>query len=479
MQTTLQKIRFTFFATLLTAAVVLPYANPPADEKQPTIEELQREIQRLKITVEVKQQRIDLLERELEQFRIPQQKERERKIVREIQQEVERLRGLPAKTDVEMAPLTEEKIMELMERELAGQYTDEQFRGWEMSLKHLGMLPRKMKVREFFKALYVEQAAGLYDDETKSLYVSDKFDISKSFSKMILAHEICHALQDQNFNLTSSPIKRIDNDDDRAMAALSVIEGDATLLMVEYFGDNPSWNMLLELPGMLMMDQSTLNSAPNFMVQSLLFPYMQGMQFVQYDVNPLWPRQRKNRLLNSLHESYPRSTEQIIHPWKYFGRSPDEPTEIDLSGLLEGDLLPESNRYESVAGEFGIKTMLMGKLKGDVIDTASGGWDGDRFVFGGDIDGDYALAWLSVWDTRQDAREFAEALIDYFVEQRPDLEGHTADDKTAARLADEQGVIDISTHGQAVVCVHAKDEKRIDPLVERLTAIASETEITP
>jgi len=44
---------------------------------------------------------------------------------------------------------------------------------------------------------------------------------------MLLAHELTHALQDQNFNLEAS-LDKVKNDDDRALALKSVAEGDAT-----------------------------------------------------------------------------------------------------------------------------------------------------------------------------------------------------------------------------------------------------------
>jgi predicted metalloendopeptidase len=43
--------------------------------------------------------------------------------------------------------------------------------------------------------LYAEQVGGLYDDRTGRLYVTDLFPPDSRVGRMILAHEICHALR--------------------------------------------------------------------------------------------------------------------------------------------------------------------------------------------------------------------------------------------------------------------------------------------
>jgi len=467
-------------------AGVFGFARPaPAQE---TVDDPKAEIERLQIIVEVKQQRIEQLERELARYRQGEKAESNRRTVAELVRTMERLRGLRAKQPVEMTPLTPAVLQDLIDREFRKQYTDEQFQGWRNTLVHLGMIPAEMDLRAFLYELYEEQVGGLYDDETKKLYVSDKLDLGNSIGRIVLAHEITHALQDQHFNLTSSPV-RLKSNDDRVLAAMSVVEGDATLAMSEYLAENMSWRILLDIPGMLALDQEKLAEAPRFISQSLLFPYMQGMTFITEAMKAMVSDvldserisdldgdadQMLNRLRNRLLKDFPESSEQILHPRKYLERRRDRPTEIALDAVTSAGLIPAANRIDNVAGEFGVKILLEGQLSGRQAARAAAGWDGDRIAFGGDPNGDYAMAWLSLWDTAEDAREAAEALAVYFRAQRPGLEKKAVEAGEADWYADARGHVAIAVQGRSVAVAHAAAQERARQILDALRAVEVE-----
>jgi len=449
---------------LLVALLVAVAGSVHAQTSTPA--QLQAEIENLRIQLDVKQQRIEMLERELSHLRAPLEVGRERKIIDEIALEVSRIRGLRPKAPIEFSTLTPEVLNRLLDEEIKGKRATE-FQGYTTLLKHLGLIPRDMDLEKSLRALLSEQVAGAYDDKTKKLYISDKFDLNSSIARIILAHEICHALQDQHFNLTSSPL-HMENNDDRAMATLAVVEGDAMLLLAEYAREKASWKMLLELPRLLMMDQSQLGSAPPFIYRSLLFPYLQGQSFVMQSLYEGTPAMR-NQVLRKM----PRSTEQILHSEKYFGPDFDEPTEIALDELTSHGLIPAEGVFNNVAGEFGIQCVLSERLSTSDASSAAAGWDGDRVVFGGRLDGAYALAWLSVWDSESDAREFADALKRHFTAQRPGLnqESDRASPGGDITLTDSRGVIHIARKGERVACVHANDVERASRVLKVLLAM--------
>jgi hypothetical protein len=425
----------------------------------------QAELERLKITIVVKQERIEQLEREVARLRRLVNVDRDRKIVADITREVERLRGLRAKQPIEVAPLTHQVVERIMGREINDRYSSQQFRGYELFLQHMGLIPATMNLDRFFRDLLSEQAAGLYDDDTKKLYVSDQFDLESNIAKMILAHEICHALQDQNFNLTSSPL-HLKTNDDRETAADCVIEGDAMILMVQFGAGQGIWKTLLELPGLLMMDQKVVSSAPRFFYRMLLFPYLQGNVFVTRCMEE-WGPSGRNRVLRR----FPSSTKQILHPDKYIGPDVEEPIEVSLDDVTSAGLIPAENRFGNVVGEFGLQCILGDRLSGREADEAAAGWRGDRFAFGGRLDGDYALAWLSLWESDQDAREFAGALQRYFKLQRPELAEQTDTTSGTVWLSDKQGSIAIVRKGDGVACVHANDQPHASRLLDALLAV--------
>src|SRR5690606_29869422 len=152
--------------------------------------------------------------------------------------------------------------------------------------------------------------------------------------RLVLAHEITHALQDQNFELLELGVEDHENGD-RQLALMAIIEGDATLLMSEYMIEHASpFGLLSELPSLLTMSQEELDRAPVAIRESLMFPYLRGVQFFMDlagrvpadddDAEPfavaLQPGWRSRVFLNP-----PISTEQIMHPEKYLRGEAPEP----------------------------------------------------------------------------------------------------------------------------------------------------------
>src|SRR5262249_19577542 len=110
--------------------------------------------------------------------------------------------------------------------------------------------------------------------------------------------------------------------------------------------------------------------------------------------------------IDEAYRNPPLSTEQILHPEKYASK-PDLPTVIDLGQLKPGEGWKEVGR--NVLGEMQLLVMLR-KFGGKAV---AAGWDGDRYaVFEGPRKR-LGLAWLSTWDSEDDAREFAQAYVRY------------------------------------------------------------------
>ena len=69
----------------------------------------------------------------------------------------------------------------------------------ELVLKKFGLIPRDSSLQGSLLALYTESVAGYYDPKTKTVYLLDWLDPESQ--KPVLAHELTHALQDQNFGI--------------------------------------------------------------------------------------------------------------------------------------------------------------------------------------------------------------------------------------------------------------------------------------
>ena len=108
--------------------------------------------------------------------------------------------------------------------------------------------------------------------------------------------------------------------------------------------------------------------------------------------------------MNALLARPPRSTEQVLHPEKYFIR-PENPTRVQLGAMapyLRGEWqLAE----ETTLGEFTIRLLAERYVERARAAEVAAGWDGDRLMAVGRGD-ELVLVWLTAWDTEQDAVDF-------------------------------------------------------------------------
>jgi hypothetical protein len=326
-----------------------------------------------------------------------------KQLVRELEEEVSELRGLPLHHHVKYKAIKPDEVRRYIEREIDEIYPASQLEYYSRLFRLLGFVEEDIDLKKMILDLYVEQAGGFYDDSTHTLYIVEHFDLEKSLTRLILAHEICHALQDQNFSFNDLPL-RVQNNDDLQLAIMCIIEGDAMLFTAEYMTRLSPLSILLDMPSLLALDQSQFSSTPYFVQQTLLFPYIQGAAFVDQAITLQGKEARSN-----LFRDFPRSSEQILHPEKYFF-SRDDPTTVTLADISRS--LGEDWRkvLENVMGEFSIRLLFETHLDPERAVKASTGWEGDSFhLYVNDAEG-YVFLWQSIWETDEDAQEFFDSI---------------------------------------------------------------------
>jgi len=329
-------------------------------------------------------------------------------LVNKVETRVAALRGLPSKSPVQYKPLGPDELRRVLNKAMDEQLPPEMLPSVEFVLRRLGLLGREQDLRKILMGLYSEQVAGLYDEETARLFVVTSFNLKTALAELVLAHEICHALQDQNYNLSKWPLKKKDNDDE-AYAALSALEGDAMLVMNEYAVRYVSpGRMLLDLPSMIYMmaGQQNLNSAPYFLQQEMIFPYAQGGNFLATAI----ARDKREEVF----QRRPRSTEQILHPDKYFAETPDEPLAVSLKPFDKTAPWRWGRLCANTMGEMGIRIFLEANGVPNARKAAEG-WGGDSYALYAPKRSEprkdaYAFVWKTRWDTETDAAEFAQAM---------------------------------------------------------------------
>src|SRR6266446_3590769 len=256
------------------------------------------------------------------------------------------------------------------EKNAAERYADQR------SAEAFGLLPKGFDLDSFMVNVLTEQVEGLYNPKTREFYIADWSPLADQ--RMVMAHELTHALEDQHFQIEAW-VKAARPNEDAELARDAVLEGSAMAAMVDYLmlGTGRSLKDLPEFdPSMLIGDLGstpTLQKAPPFLKDALIFPYLGGLTFSAAVMkNTGWPG------LPALFEKPPVSTQQILHPALYrSGKTPPNITLPQLEKLLGANW---SKLDENALGEFGWKEVLKQFLGEDRAKPLAAAWDGDRYV---------------------------------------------------------------------------------------------------
>jgi hypothetical protein len=281
------------------------------------------------------------------------------------------------------------------------QYTDQEIHDYGRSLATFGLVPEGTDLMGAMINLYDEQVGAFYVPEERSLYTFKDQSWTSALDKMLLSHELTHALQDQNFDLTKFPLKVKDNDD-LALAASALMEGDATVLMTRFYAENADpARMIGDVTALLGQNTAKLREAPPYLRDMLLFPYVQGQQFAMALFSA-----GGTDALNDAFRHPPVSTQQILHPEKFL-HDRHNPEALALPRIDSKDWRLIGN---NVLGEFGIRSLLEQSLGLFEALQVAQGWNGDRYnVYERGTNGPTALVWITAWDNEQHATAFEDA----------------------------------------------------------------------
>jgi hypothetical protein len=241
---------------------------------------------------------------------------------------------------------------------------------------------------------------GFYSPEHDAFYMLDSLSggIYGTLAKSTIVHELTHALQYQYVDIDRVSGERA-NDWDATTALLDVIEGDAV----------NTENVLLGYSTRSTYRQPVCFAIPapqragtSYVVERELDTwYEDGLCFIQ--------AVSRERPIADVFANLPTTTEQILHPEKYFAGEGRRPVALQpLDGSLgEGWMRPGNGRF----GEFMVQNILLAGLAGDrsAVQTAAAGWGGDAWSLY--VNGESRLLQAVVsWDASEDARQFWDAL---------------------------------------------------------------------
>jgi hypothetical protein len=338
--------------------------------------------------------------------------------------------GFPKHTAVKKKIVGQADIEKFTKERLARADFSQRFARAELTMKKFGLLPRDFNLREFLVKSNGQSIAGLYDDETKTISLLNTVSLEKQGP--ILAHELTHALQDQNYDLqhwakagakaagTSKPqADDGDMNDESTTARHAIVEGQAMVVYIDYllapFGRN-----LKDTPGVVAsmedsavsatIDTELMHKAPMVLREAGSFPYREGL-FFEADI---LAKRGKQAAFQGVFAQPPRNTHEVFDPNAYLEHAKLVPPQIpDLRSFLGKDYeVFDSGSF----GELDVRALL--KQFGDkhgATDFAPA-WQGGAYIAfkrtqiaaGAEpTTVDVALLYVSHWRTSQAAEHFA------------------------------------------------------------------------
>jgi hypothetical protein len=341
-----------------------------------------------------------------------------------IEAGIQDLRQLRFKQPVPLVLKSKDEAGAMIEADLMRDYSDNRLQVDGVAGAVTGLYPAGIDLKAETLKLMKSQIAGFYDPRGKQMVLVEggadlgfwndaaEFMVQRDVGgEILLAHELTHALQDQNFDLESS-LDKVKDDDDRALALKSVAEGDATLAGFAYAAggiNDTTANLLVanlkDLPKLLAAQ------APNTPVgvsAPLLFQYSEGVSFVAEAY-----RRGGWTAVDALYRKPPTSSQQILHPSLYFDNPAPAPR-ITLAGY-ESIMAGWKRVEDDTFGELLIRVILERNLgmQSPELGLASR-WIADRMIV--QQEGRHVnVIWMLAFSDAQSASHFAvvyETLLD-------------------------------------------------------------------
>ncbi len=339
--------------------------------------------------------------------------------------------GLPILHPVKRRLVTRDEVQHYLMQQLHNGKDAKRLRRSELVLKKFGLLDRDFQLQPFLVQLLREQIAGYYNAKTKTVNLLDW--IPPDEQKPVLAHELTHALQDQYIHLDKwggddddlRIAKNVGQDnrhiatDEKSTVRDAVVEGQAMAVFVDYILA-PSGKSLLNAPQYAdrmndaMRDNASspvLANAPLVLQRSLIFPYVEGLDFVR----AVLTARGKQAAFAGMLDHPPSSTYEIMTPKVYLDHEPVPLLRMpDIHPLID----PLYRPYDvGVMGEFDVQVMAELFGGSEMAKALAPAWRGGIYYAAQskaaktssaqDSTASLATLYLSRWATPQAAQAFA------------------------------------------------------------------------
>jgi hypothetical protein len=330
---------------------------------------------------------------------------KESKAVARTLTKVSQLRGIHATRAVPGVKLERDQLIGRIKDKALREYPADALRREGQLLQVFGFAPVTFDYLGEMMKLLEAQLEGFYEPKNGTMYLAA--DLHGKEAQATLAHELVHALQDQNWDLKSRSSYRPGKGDE-TLALACLAEGDATSLMMDYIMAEQG-RTALDLPEEMLrelmangLNGASIKDVPHILRTTLIAPYIDGLGFVHaVRKKGGWP------MVDLVWAQPPVTTEQILHMDKWEQHEPalsiQTPTTTALGAGWKID-------DEDTFGELGFALTFEEWTESATARAAAAGWGGDRsavFTKGDEI----AFAVHERYDTTPRADALAERAL--------------------------------------------------------------------
>ena len=335
-----------------------------------------------------------------------------------VEQGIQGIRELSFKHRVPVVLKTPNQVAEMVIADLHRDFTDAQLDADGKAGSMLGLFPPGIDLKAETVKLLKSQIAGFYDPHEKEMVLVEgatpvplkdrmfEFVVQRDLvNDMLLAHELTHALQDQNFALQDK-LDQLKDSSDAELALKSVAEGDATIAGFAYIAGRMDNSIADTLTSSMKNLPETFaaqsKDTPEGLGYPLIFQYSEGVRFVSEAY-----KRGGWKAVDALYSKPPQSTQQIIDPSLYFDR-PLAPVAVEVAGYQT--ILKEWTKADAdTFGEISIQLILQLGYGKDAPEAAvAKNWAGDRMAILG-RGADIAVLWIVVFRDDDSARRFEQS----------------------------------------------------------------------
>lgn len=387
--------------------------------------------------------------------------------------------GMPKHATVKRRLVSKADVEKFLTGRLAKEEYTQRFAEEELSMKKLGFLPRDFNLKDFLVKSTSQEVAGYYDEETKTISLLNW--VPSDRQEPILAHELTHALQDQNYDLrkwmkaavkpAGSGSPSGEGNDDGATARKAVVEGQAMVVYVDYML-KPMGRSLEDTPGLIyemeepavkaVADSQMLHDAPMILRESGTFAYKEGLIFE----GELIHKGGKKMAFPGVFGRPPRNSHEVLQPDAYINAEKLPSLGVpDLKQALDG----QYDVFDSGGiGQLDVRAFLKQFGERKTADDISSAWQGGAYVTfqrkkapaaAPATTADLALLYVSRWRTPQAAERFA-----HFYATAVTLRYHSATAQPASACTASNcpvSSVQIATEEGSVIVEHWGDNRVI------------------